>query len=62
MLHEEGNGVATLPATKTFEDFLGRGNSKRWRFLIMKRTKTKVIRPSFLQPDKSPDNFKDINA
>jgi hypothetical protein len=43
MFHQKRNGVATLAATKTFENFFGRRNGERWRPFVMKRAVSEVV-------------------
>jgi hypothetical protein len=62
MLHEKADGITTSSASKTFIYFLGRGNRKRGRFFVVKRTESQVICPSFFQLHKSAHYFRDVDA
>ena len=60
MFHQEADGVATAATAKAFVYFFCRRNRKRWRFLIVKRTKAEVVGSSFLQLHKATDHIDDI--
>ena len=60
MFHQEADGVAAAATAKAFVNFFCRRNGKRWRFLIVKRTKAEVVGSSFLQLHKATDYIDDI--
>jgi hypothetical protein len=61
MLHEKTDGIAAAPATKTFINFLCRGNRKRGCLFIMKRTEAQVISASFFQFYKPADDLCNVD-
>ena len=60
MFHDKADRVAAAAASETFVDLFRRGDRKRGRLLIMKRTEAKVIGASFLQLDKTADHIDNV--
>jgi hypothetical protein len=61
MLHQKADGVSAFATAETLENFLGRGNSKGRRLLVVKRTIAQIIRPSLFEFNKASNDINDIN-
>jgi hypothetical protein len=62
MLHQELDSIATDTTSEALEYFLAGGYGEGWRFLIVKRTESKVVGSSFLQFYEIAYNLHNINA
>ena len=60
MFLEEVDHVTTFPAAETLVYPLGRGNSERTRFFVMKRAHPPVLPASFREFHVFPDDTDDI--
>ncbi|CFE01147.1 Uncharacterised protein [Bordetella pertussis] len=61
MLHQEGDGTAVGAATETVIELLGRTDSERRAFFVVKRAKTKQVGPTLAQLHISPDDVNDVD-